>query len=384
MIVTGDSSLWQNSGDLYVGNRGSGKLKIENGGRATAPSTTLARNTGITSQGTLDLNGTSGSRGALETGYVREGTGSLGGTITFNGGILRATGDQPDFIQNFEAGNVQLLSGGAVIDTQSHDVGVSTALQGAGGLAKQGAGTLTLSGASTYGGNTVVETGTLALAATGSIVASPEIVVHAGATLDVTAHAGPAGWTLAAPQTLSGGGTISGLVTIEGTLSPGLSSPGLGVGQLTGDNDAFWKGGGVYDWEIEALAGDPGAHWDHFLLTGTLNLDANPFVIQLTSLAALSEADALGKSWVIATAEGGITGPLDGLELVWDSSFFTDYTGLGSFNLSPSSSGTDLVLSYEATISSIPEPGSATALATLLISSLALHRRRKTRRQSGQ
>ena len=273
---------------------------------------------------------------------------------------------------------MQILSGGAFIDTEhnavGYSVGISTVLQGEGGLTKQGAGTLTLSGASTYEGATTVEKGTLALAAAGSIASSEEIRIQAGAELDVTAKTGPEGWALEGPQTLSGGGTISGLVTIEGTLSPGNSA-----GQLTG-TDAIWESGGLYDWEIQALTGAPGAAWDHFLLTGELRLNAtstNPFIIQLSSLAALDEADALGKSWVIATAEGGIIGSLDALKLDGDGSIFSHYAGLGSFNLSVGNAGKDLVLSYDATISSIPEPGSAVTLAVLLTSSIGLHRQRR-------
>lgn len=373
--VTGAGSLWQNSDSLHVGFYGKGTLTIEDGGTVTALLTGLAVSTN--SQGSLYLNGTSGSRGMLETGYLYEGGDSLGGTVHFNGGILRATGNEANFIYSFEPGDVQILSNGAFIDSNDHNIGVPVALQGAGGLTKQGAGTLTLSGASTYEGSTVVETGTLALASTGSIASSEEITIQAGAVLDVTAQTGPEGWTLEGPQTLSGGGTISGLVTIAGALSPGHSA-----GQLTG-TDAIWASGGLYDWEIQALTGTPGTDWDHFLLTGTLSLDAsstNPYLIQLSALAALDEADALGKSWVIATAEGGISGDLDALALAGDGSIFSNYTGLGSFNLSFGNEGKDLVPSYDAAISSIPEPGSAVALAALLSSSTSLHRRRKEKR----
>ena len=372
--VTGANSLWQNS-SLYVGYQGSGTLTVEAGGTVRNINTHLAYS-GPNSQGTLYLNGTSGSRAVLETGYLIEGSGTLGGTINFNGGILRATGNQPNFIRDFEAetGDVEILSGGAFIDTEhnavGYNVGISTVLQGEGGLTKQGSGTLTLSGASTYEGSTTVEKGTLALAAAGSIASSEEIRIQAGAELDVTAKEGSGGWTLAPAQTLSGGGTVSGLVVMG---SSSILSPGNSVGQLSGTS-AIWEAGSIYDWEIQDLLGDEGMGWDHYLLTGTLTLEGG-FTLKMTTLGAGGELagwnPAASYSWTILTASS-ITGFDEDLYSIDDSLFANAHPGVFSLAQEDNS----LVLHYDG-VSAIPEPGSAVTLALLLTSSIGLHRQRR-------
>ena len=86
---------------------------------------------------------------------------------------------------------------------------------------KLGSGTWTLSGTNTYTRDTSIEAGRLVLGATGSIRASTNINVFAGATFDVTALAG--GFTSTAHQVLLGSGTIAGdVTTVDGTrLAPG-------------------------------------------------------------------------------------------------------------------------------------------------------------------
>ena len=93
-------------------------------------------------------------------------------------------------------------------------------------LTKAGTGTLVLSGANTYGGNTTISAGTLTLSGAGTIASTPSIAVGSGATFDVSALTG--GFTLGAAQTLSGNGTVTGPVTINGTAAAGAS-----IGTLT-------------------------------------------------------------------------------------------------------------------------------------------------------
>ena len=107
----------------------------------------------------------------LTTGQVIKGDGAYGvastGTITFDGGTLQASAGSANFLAGFNdgdgvtTGDVQIAAGGTFVDSNSFDIGISTSLQGAGGLTKLGAGTLTLSGASTYAGGTTVSAGTL-------------------------------------------------------------------------------------------------------------------------------------------------------------------------------------------------------------------------------
>lgn len=95
-------------------------------------------------------------------------------TFNFNGGTLAALGnaltagaDGTGSLNNFLKGvaTVNVQSGGAVIDTGANDVTINQGLQDAGGgsLTKLGSGKLSLTGTNTYGGNTMVQNGTLVL-----------------------------------------------------------------------------------------------------------------------------------------------------------------------------------------------------------------------------
>ena len=382
--VTGAGSLWDNGafGLTLTSTSGEGTLNISDGGRVIAAALQFTSNFSASdAEAVLNLSGTAASRGVLETGGLYEGIGTgVGGKINFNGGILRATTTEPNFIQNFEAGDVQIQPGGAFIDTEhnavGYNVGISTVLEGSGGLTKQGSGTLTLSGANTYEGTTTVEKGTLALGAAGSIADSEEINVKTGAVLDVTEKEVSGGWTLAPAQTLSGGGTVSGLVVMEST---SILSPGNSVGTIHHTGDAIWQDGSIYDWEIQDLAGAAGTGWDHYLLTGKLTLEGG-FTLKMTTLGAggspglLADWDpGVNDFWTILTAEGGIEDFIPG-SVTFDVSAFAPSTDSAHFSVLQQ--GNSLELHYTADIAAVPEPGSAVTLALLLTSSIGLHRQR--------
>lgn len=168
VIVSGSGSQWTNS-TLTVGYHGNGTVTIDNGGAVSASTIWMGLVPG--SQGTLTLSGTPGNRGVLMTGRLIKGLGVDGaGTATLNldGGILRASENrtlflpgQADYSYGFAPGDVVIGTGGAFIDSNGHNIGISAALGGAGGLTKLGAGTLTLSGANTYTGGTTISGGTL-------------------------------------------------------------------------------------------------------------------------------------------------------------------------------------------------------------------------------
>lgn len=163
-IVSGTGSHWDMTGALYIGSNGdAGEVRIEDGGKVTTPSVTLGWSPAATpGTGTLNLYGNNVARGILETSYVEIGAGGAG-IINFDGGILRASAAEANFLRNFNPADIKLLSGGAYIDTNGFNVGITTAalLQGVGGLTKLGAGTLSIAGNNSYGGNTSVAAGTL-------------------------------------------------------------------------------------------------------------------------------------------------------------------------------------------------------------------------------
>ncbi|MBU7574981.1 MAG: autotransporter outer membrane beta-barrel domain-containing protein [Hydrogenophaga sp.] len=127
--VSGRASSLNFSAQLNVGYEGIGELTIEDSGTVQTSQTRIAALAGST--GTLNLLGDASGRGVLETDVVERGLGTA--TLNLNGGILRATFSQADFLRGFAT-----LAGGAEgvwIDTNNHQVGIGTAFTGAGASA---------------------------------------------------------------------------------------------------------------------------------------------------------------------------------------------------------------------------------------------------------
>lgn len=141
---------------IRVGMAGNGVLNVSDSGALTVRnfSNSLLIGTGSDGDGTVNLNG-----GSITARFVRGGDGTS--TFNFNGGTLIFT---HFFSQAFEdLTEANILSGGAIINTNGNDVGIAQALQGSGDLTKVGAGILTLSGTNTFTGGLFVEEGTLSI-----------------------------------------------------------------------------------------------------------------------------------------------------------------------------------------------------------------------------
>jgi len=145
-----------------------GRLVIAGGTLTATNGVDGSVHTGATFQ--LDLNG-----GELRTPSIRVADREEGwdnnAWLNFNGGKVTVIGaDNANFITLYGGNqNSYVEAGGAVINTNSFNIGILVNLldQG-GGLTKSGAGTLTLSGTNTYSGDTTVEAGSLVLASGGS------------------------------------------------------------------------------------------------------------------------------------------------------------------------------------------------------------------------
>jgi outer membrane autotransporter protein len=165
---TADISTLTATDRIEVGVAGTGALTIDNGGLVHAGSDTYVTDAGGSS-GTLNLLEDSNGRGVLETGSVVNGNGA--GILNLNGGVLRATRDEANFLNGFAA--LTIGSNGAWFDTNGHDITVGTAFSGPSDFNKMGLGTLTLTGVSSYTGGSTISAGTLQLGnggTTGSIV----------------------------------------------------------------------------------------------------------------------------------------------------------------------------------------------------------------------
>lgn len=248
--ITGVGSAWTNTSSLDVGLQSAGVLTVIDGGKVATSYVQL----GAAGSAVLNIVGTQGARGVLETGVIGVGAGS--GSINFDGGILRATGDKADFLSNFDAGDVLFDEGGAFIDSNGHDIGIGTSLQGAGGITKLGGGTLTLSGANSYIGATTVEEGTLRAGGPTAFVPEGAYVINGG-TLDLN------GWGLSMSSLSGAGGTLdmgdvyvqiaqSGDTVYDGDIASTtgrLTKSGSGVltinGQISGVSNGLYVTGGT-------------------------------------------------------------------------------------------------------------------------------------------
>jgi autotransporter-associated beta strand protein len=183
-----------------------------------------------------------------------EDSGALGdsGFIDFQGGTLRfSSNNTTDYSDRFASflGNQTYR-----IDTNGQPVTFSNTLGSDGGtsLTKLGLGTLYLEADSSYGGNTTIKAGTLALTtgtnSTGAITGSPQITICTNAFFDVS---GVGGYALGdyVSQTLRGTGTVIGDVTVtsNGTVSPGYNST---VGMLTINGKVDFSNGGTLEIRI--------------------------------------------------------------------------------------------------------------------------------------
>ncbi|HBO43771.1 MAG TPA: hypothetical protein DD670_07535 [Planctomycetaceae bacterium] len=232
---------------------------------------TVASGVGVPTNARIDLNG---GGTLVASGII---TGAAAGTpdlqssvLNINGGTLKASADNADFISN--AGGAQvfktnILAGGAKIDTNGFDIAINAplledAVSTGGGLTKLGDGTLTLGGANSYTGATLVEEGQFSVL--GSITS--DVAVSDGASLmgsgtilgDVMADAG----SLVGPGASIGTLTINGNLAVSGVLDiqydsdteqidtlvvsgqldltgATISFSDLGGGLLTGDSYVF-------------------------------------------------------------------------------------------------------------------------------------------------
>jgi len=167
-------------------------------------------------------------------------------------------------------------------------------------LAKEGASTWALGGANTYSGNTTINTGTLALGASGSIANSPVISLASGSTFDVSAVSG---FSLGSLQTLEGSGSVAGSVTANGTISPGLSG---GVGTMTFGSNLGMGSGSLLTYQLNG--GDTtvgGAVNDLISLAGNLTLAGTLNVSESVLNSFLSAS--VGDTWRLMDYTGTLT-----------------------------------------------------------------------------
>lgn len=188
------SGTLQAGNDIYVGNKGFGTLTIDGGTVSCTYWLDFNREEGSSSEhgGVVNFNG-----GVLNVGKIHSARGPS--TFNWNGGTYKPNGNHTDGNQTdcFEASEgltVNVLAGGAVLDTsscseKSRESIIAPALAGSGFFKKTGSGTGELKGSVNLRGGFIVEEGTLKI--TGTIAETTdttplqEISVADGASLDL-------------------------------------------------------------------------------------------------------------------------------------------------------------------------------------------------------
>lgn len=233
---TGDISTWTIRDFLAVGYSGTGTVSVDKGGLIQVGSDVYISRTG-TSSGTLNMLGDTSGRGVLETGSVIRGSGATA-VLNLNGGILRATRDESNFLNGF--GPLAVGAEGAWFDTNTFNIDISTVFTGTSSFNKLGLGTLTLTGNSAgFTGNTDVQAGTL----------------QVDGVLGGTASVASAG-------RLTGTGQV-GTTTNRGMIAPGHTGS---FGTLTIAGNYTPLGGGL---EIKTRLGNDSSPTDRLVVTGT-------------------------------------------------------------------------------------------------------------------
>ena len=288
--VNGAGSSWTISGNLGLGNQGSGTLTIGNGGTVSNVFGSLALQSGSTGTVTVDGTGSTWTNSAdLHVGYGGTGTltirngGSVSASTMFiavQGGSIgtlnigAAVGQAAVAPGTFSAASVNFGSGNGqiVFNHTSANYTFAPVITGSGAgtrTVRVEAGKTILTATSTYTGPTIIDGGTLAV--NGSI-ASSAVTVNAGGTL-------------------GGNGTVGSTTVNGGTLAPGNS-----IGLLTVNGSLSFTAASSYMVEISPT------NADRVNVTGTATLGG------ATVNASFAAGSYVAKQYTILNATGGLGG----------------------------------------------------------------------------
>ena len=188
-VTSGKYVNSHNSGGygIRVGCAGTGTLNVESGEvELTGGAIGLCTSSDKIVSGTVNITG-----GTVTTSQIKYGDGSGTGTLTIDGGTVRAYANNVDFIPAHNNLNVYVGANGATIDANGNAITIGSVLANksdeAGKVTFKGGGTVTLSGTPTYTGTTTVEVGTTVHVPTpGSIGAGLAVSVPATTPADGT------------------------------------------------------------------------------------------------------------------------------------------------------------------------------------------------------
>ncbi len=242
MGVTASSSITISSGNITFTNvANTGGIRF---GQASTNALTNA-------SGTFNLDGGTVTANKVFVGGNMTGGAKYTAIFNFNGGTLKALGNQTAFMEGITAATTNsslsgayVKAGGAKIDSNGfnitigqplvHETGLLTA---DGGLEKLGAGTLTLNGTSTYNGTTTITAGSLKLGAAERIADSSNVSAAAGTTFNANGFSETVGTLLlTGSATLDLGAGGSNTLSFANSSALDWSSFTLTVSNWSGTN----------------------------------------------------------------------------------------------------------------------------------------------------
>ena len=285
-------------------------FSLTNGGTATITNLTFANNNLSGSANVLTLTGTvSLTNGTtLNAAVIQNGTAASAATVTSQlisgGGTI---GNIPG--GGLSLSNVSVVLAGltnSVFVTAGQTATVGSVISGPGVLAASGPGVVLLTATNTYSGLTAVNAGTLRLGATGSLAASPGVVLASNGVFDVSAISG---YALGAGQALSGNGGVNGSVTAPAgaQIMPGGTAT---AGVLTFSNALTLNGQSLtFNLSTNLASGN-----DQVNVKGVLTLNSNSivYVSALNGLLTpgtytlMSYASLAGGKTFVSSASRGI------------------------------------------------------------------------------
>ena len=286
---------------------------------------------------TLTLDGSSSNGSAAASLTVNSATVTLTGTNTYTGGTIVNNGALVATSQTLPVNGPITLNTSILSFNQPLTGSFGGVISGNGTVNKQGVGTTTLTGANTYTGGTNVIAGTL-IASTASLPVNGPVsvlpvstlvfnqtadgsfggVISGGGKVQKTGSAaltlttattspvdvqagsfffsnGIGATTVSSGATLGGTGTVIGLLTNNGTVSPG-NSPG--TINVTGNYTQSSTGKLLI--EIASASS-----FDHLVVTGTASLAG---ALQVNTLGGYNP---LGQTFTFLNAAGGVSGTFD-------------------------------------------------------------------------
>ncbi len=339
-----------------------------------------ANNTGSNSRGTNDFSG--GTVDALVDLMIlgrgespSMGSGSSTGMVTFAQGTINVNNLQlgvqtPGSTGGTTAGTpgtnyfgAMNVNGAGTLVVNSNLV-LGSQAGGSGAYSLQG--TLNINGGTVQAINVTNGGGTAVVAInSGTLDLQPAWAGAAGKVANVTTlSVGASGVTVRAlltgaatlstpnPMVIASNGVLAGntfittpQLLVNGAVSPGTNS----VGVMTNSGTITFGAGGRYGLDIADAVGSPGVTWDLLGAGGSLDVQAtspSPFTIQVQSVEnpvqGLPDFDNnAAYTWVIATANGGVSGFAPSKFTVDNTAFADDLAG-GYFFVSASGASLNL------------------------------------------